>query len=81
MTDAEILDRLTDIVREAMSDDSIVLTPESTAEDFPEWDSFRHITIVVATEMRFGVKFKTAEVESLKNIGDFISLIRKKLGS
>ena len=48
MTEGEILDRLTEVVRDALSDDTIVLTPESTAEEFPEWDSFRHITIVVA---------------------------------
>jgi acyl carrier protein len=29
--------------------------------------------------MRFGIKFKTAEIESLKNAGDFVSLIGKKL--
>jgi acyl carrier protein len=81
VTDQEILERLTEIVREALGDDTIVLTPDTRADEFPEWDSFRHITIVVATEMRFGVKFQTAEIESLKNIGDFLSLIRSKLGS
>ena len=80
MTEAEILEGLTGIVREVLDDDTLTLTHESSAADFPEWDSFKHITIVAATEMRFGVKFKTAEIESLKNTGDFVSLIGKKLG-
>ena len=79
MTDLEIMDGLTETVREALGNDAIMLTPDSVASDFAGWDSFKHITIVVATEIRFGVKFKTAEIESLKEIGDFVSLIRKKL--
>jgi acyl carrier protein len=73
------MDGITEVAREALDDDTIVLTPDSVASDFAGWDSFKHITIVVATEMRFGVKFKTAEIESLKKIGDFVSLIQKKL--
>ena len=79
MTDLEIMEGITEIVREALGDDAIVLTPDNVASDFAGWDSFKHITIVVATEIRFGVKFKTAEIESLKKIGDFVSLIQKKL--
>ena len=79
MTDLEIQNGITEIVREALDDDTIQLTPESTANDFEGWDSFKHITIVVATELRFGIKFKTAEIESLRKVGDFITLIQAKL--
>lgn len=78
MTDLEIMEGITEIVREALDDDTIILTPQSVASDFTGWDSFKHITIVVATEMRFGIKFRTAEIESLREIGDFVALIKKK---
>ena len=78
MTDLEIMEGITEVVREALGDDTITLTPNSVAGDFAGWDSFTHITIVVATEMRFGIKFRTAEIESLREIGDFIALIQKK---
>ena len=78
MTDLEIMEGITEVVREALGDDTIVLTPSSVAGDFAGWDSFTHITIVVATEMRFGIKFRTAEIESLREIGDFVALIQKK---
>lgn len=81
MTETEILEGITATVREVLDDDSLSLSYESSAAEFPEWDSFKHITIVAATEMRFGVKFKTAEIESLKNIGDFVSLVGAKLGN
>jgi acyl carrier protein len=80
MTDAQILEAMTDIFRQIFDDDSIALTPSTTANDIPDWDSMNHVSIVVATEARFGVKFLTAEIEQLKNVGDFVALIRRKLG-
>jgi acyl carrier protein len=78
MDHAAILAKLTELFREIFDDDNLVLTPETTAEDVPGWDSMNHITIVVETERRFGVKFNTAEIEELRNIGEFIALIEKK---
>jgi len=37
------------------------------------------VLLIVAAEQRFGVKFRTAELESLKNVGHFAELIRAKL--
>jgi len=71
---------LTDIIREVLGEDDLVLTPSTTAEDVEGWDSMTHITIVVASERRFHVKFNTAEIEELKNVGDFVALIEKKGG-
>ena len=81
MQTAEIYTKLTDIFRDIFDDDSITLTPETTAADIAEWDSFNHINLIVATEARFKIKFQTAEIESLKNVGHFVSLIEKKLSS
>jgi len=75
----QILEKLTAIIHDALDDQKLVLTPETTAADVPAWDSVAHINIVVATEMGFGIKFKTAELEQLRNVGDFVSLIEQKL--
>lgn len=79
MDNSQILEQLTDISRDVLNNDTLVLTPEMTAVDVPEWDSFNHVNIVVATEARFGIKFKTAELEQLKSIGSFVDLIAEKL--
>jgi acyl carrier protein len=75
----QILSQLTEILEEAFDRDDITVTPASTADDFEEWDSVTHINIVIAAEIRFGIKFRAAETETLKNIGDFIDLIEAKL--
>jgi acyl carrier protein len=81
MTDEQILAGLTDIFRDILDDEDLTLTPKSTAADIKDWDSANHINIIVSTEMRFKIKFNSAEVERLKNVGDLISLTQKKLAS
>ena len=78
MNDNEILAKLTEIFRQIFDDDSIILEPKTTANDIAEWDSMNHISIVVAAEGAFGVKFLTAELEEMKNVGDFVALIKKR---
>jgi len=78
MQESEIYARLTQAFHDIFDDNSIVLKPEMTAKDVQDWDSFNHINLVVATEARFGIKFQTAEIESLRNVGQFVELIRKK---
>ena len=79
MQSAEIYEQLTGIFRDVLNDESLRLTPELTAAEVPQWDSFNHINIVVATETQFGIKFKTAELEQLRNVGQFVDLIDRKL--
>ena len=79
MESNEILEQLAGIIRDALDHQSIVVTPATSAVDVPAWDSLAHINIVVATEMEFGIKFKTAELEQLRNVGEFVSLIGQKL--
>jgi acyl carrier protein len=79
METAEIYSKLTDLFRELFADDSIVLTPQTTADDIEGWDSFNHISVIVAVETRFGVKMSTAEIETLANVGALVSAIQRKL--
>jgi acyl carrier protein len=78
---AEVWSRLTSIFHDIFDDDSIVLTRETTASDIQDWDSFNHINLIVAVEARFGIKFKTAELESLRNVGHLVDLIEAKLAA
>lgn len=79
MNQPEILERLTKVIGQVVGNDHLVLTLSTTAEDVEDWDSFHHINIIVGAEMEFGVKFNAAELEDLKNVGDFVILIEKRL--
>ena len=78
---AEIYSQLTTIFHDLFDDDTLVLTPELTAGDVPEWDSFNHINLIVAIEQRFKIKFQTAELEQLHSVGHLADLITAKLAA
>jgi acyl carrier protein len=77
----EIYAQLNDLFRELFSDDNIVLRPDMTAEDIDGWDSFNHLSIIVAVETRFGIKMKTSEIDKLMNVGDLVAAIESKASS
>ena len=51
----------------------------TTATDVEGWDSFAHITIVVAVEEKYGVSFTTEELGQMTCVGDFITVLNGKL--
>lgn len=81
MTDPELYDALNQVFRQVLEDDTLVLTPETTADDVEGWDSMNHIFIVVEIEKRFGIKFQAAEMEELKNVGELTALLRQKVAA
>ena len=64
---------------EVFNDDSIMIARETTADDVEGWDSLSHVNLIVAVEMKFNIRFATGEVLGLKNAGDLIDLINKKV--
>jgi acyl carrier protein len=79
MTDVEVRDRLAGVFRDVFDDQSIVIFDDMTANDIDGWDSLTHITLIVAAEKAFGVKFTTRDIQSLLNVGGFVALIHRKL--
>jgi acyl carrier protein len=57
----------------------VTVTPELSANDVEEWDSLLHISLMLAVEAAFGVRFRVGEVEATKNIGEFADLIGRRL--
>jgi acyl carrier protein len=79
VTDEEILNVLTQILRDLLLDDSIVLSMTTRREDVPNWDSLNYINFIVAAEMKFGIKFKIADIESFENVGAIVTETRALL--
>lgn len=76
---AAIYERLTDIFHDVFDDDSIVVTPDLTADKVDGWDSFAHLRLIFAIEKAFGVDFSASQIAQLKNVGDLASLIASKV--
>lgn len=60
---------------------NMVLTDEMTASDVPEWDSLTHISLIIEIEDEFNLKFTVDDIADLKNVGEMISMVERKLSS
>ena len=75
----QIYEKLTEIFRDLFEDDEIELSPETTSDDIEDWDSLTHIQLISICEEEFGIKFSTAEILHLANVGDLVKVIESKL--
>ena len=75
----ELQTRLNNVFQDVFDDETIAIFPEMTARDLDEWDSLKHITLVLAVEREFRVRLKAAEVGSLENVGQMIELLEKRV--
>ena len=80
MADQNIIDSLTQILRDLIFDDTLVLSDTTTRADIPEWDSFAYVNFIVAVEMQFGIRFGVAEVESFVTVGEIATRISELTG-
>jgi acyl carrier protein len=80
MSDHSTLEQLRTVFEDVFAHaDTVKFGPQLTANDVKGWDSVQHVLFTVSVEAHFGIKFKSAEIEGLKTIGDFASLIDQKM--
>ena len=78
MDEVAILAVLQEIVGDMLDQPEIVLTRGDTASDHEGWDSVRQVAIILAVERRFGVTFRSREMDRLQSVGDFVDLVALK---
>ena len=78
MNRSSVLERLQSIFDDVFLE-PVTVTPELSAHDVPEWNSLVHISLMVAVEQNFGIRFNVGEVENTRNVGEFADLIVRKL--
>jgi acyl carrier protein len=74
----QTLDTMTEIFRDVLCDDELILTRDLTAKDVAGWDSLSHIRLLVTIERKFNIKFTLPEIRELKNVGELTDLIQTK---
>ena len=77
--DIEILGRVQDVLVRFFDMPGLRVTPETTAAAVPGWDSLANVELMVEVEQAFGIRFRTGEVASLKNVGELVALIAKRV--
>jgi acyl carrier protein len=74
----DTLQRMQHTFRAVFDDDTLELFPNMTASDVEAWDSLSHIDLIVALEREFKIKFTTAEISKLQNVGELEALVAVK---
>jgi acyl carrier protein len=77
MNRTEVITKLQEIF-DTVFLEPVVVTPELSALDVPEWDSLTHISLIVAVEKALAVRFRVGEVEATKNVGELADLILRR---
>lgn len=78
MEEKLIIERIEKCILKTIDLESIAITRKTTAYDIEGWDSLSHMCIIVEVENEFKITFQFSEIANLKNIGDFVDLIRSK---
>lgn len=74
----EIMAELERIFAEALQEEQVTLTDETTAADVEGWDSVSNMIIISEVEKHFGLKLKLREIIRMKNVGALCDLIVEK---
>lgn len=76
-----IHEQLSRVFREVFVLPDLVITRETTAADVPDWDSLKHIDLIVEVEDAFGIRFKSTALGSLHDVGALMDLVRAETGA
>ena len=76
-----IMESLQTIFRDVFDNSQLHIDRSSNASSVPGWDSFAHINLVSAIEHEFKIKFALGELEKLKNVGDMVDPMERKIKS
>ncbi len=79
MNREEIRNSLQEIFKDVFDDDSIEIEDSTSAADIEGWDSLTYISILAAVQDEFHVSFDMDEIVAMKNVGEMIDAISKKM--
>ena len=77
----QVLEKVTEILREEFEDEELEVTEATTAADVEEWDSLAHLSLIHEVEVAFKIKFCIGEIQEFRNIEEMIDSILKHLGN
>lgn len=66
-------EQLKAIVADTLGLDPREVTPETSRDSEPGWDSLGHLRLVTAVEEAFGVKLTMAEIQDIRTAGQLDS--------
>jgi acyl carrier protein len=72
MTDSRVID----VVSKIMSIPRDLVTPDSSPDSIPEWDSIKHMNLVLALEEEFGISFSDLDIVEMLNVSLITNIVK-----
>lgn len=79
MSREEIFNKVQEIFRDVFDDEELVISDSTNSDEIEDWDSLEHISLIVSMEKEFSMKFDLKEVNELKDVGEMVDLIKRKM--
>jgi acyl carrier protein len=80
MTDSAVHDGVQAVFRQVFHEEELTLEPGIGIHTLEDWDSARHVELLVAIERRFGVTFRLSELHTVRTVTDIERVVTQKLG-
>ena len=77
----EIYSRLAKIFNDSFDIKKFKLKKTTSAKDISNWDSINNLKLIIILEKEFKIKFDPDEIVEIKNVGELIKSIEKKIKS
>ncbi len=71
--------KMTQVFRRVFDNEKLTLRDETTAQNIPDWDSLTHINLIIEIEDEFALKFTVEDITGLKNVGEMVQMVDRKL--
>lgn len=81
MTEKDILNLIAEKLSDILEIDDLIVTRDSSADDFEDWDSINHVRLLISIETALNISFKSGEVGMIENVGALADLIASKTKS
>jgi acyl carrier protein len=66
------------VLADVLRIDAACVEPSTSRDNTPEWDSLKHITLVMALEEEFGVALEVDEIEAIHSFADLLRIVGAK---
>jgi acyl carrier protein len=78
-TKTSIRDRVAQVISSVMNIPASQLTDSSSPESVSQWESMKHINLVLALEEEFDVRFDDQQISELQSVTSIVSVIESSI--
>lgn len=71
---------LSRIILDALTLKTFPLKKGTKSFEVPGWDSLSHVSVIMAVEDAYAVRFRTGDIVALQSVGELEALLRRTQG-